>query len=135
MVSVRSVAWIDASGAEVWALVRDSERLPEWVSGVASCRVDGDRRVCVLSTGAELEERVVTLDDELRRLEYEVLAGLPADEHRGTVDVIEDGAERCLVVYSTWVEPARLARGLQRSTDGAVAGLVSVFVTNQSVGW
>lgn len=37
--------------------------------------VDGDRRVRVLSSGVELDARVVTLDDDLPRLEYEVVAG------------------------------------------------------------
>lgn len=48
---------------------------------------------------------------------------MPVEHPLGTVDVLEDGADGALVVYSTEITPDSLADVIGRSIDGGVQGL------------
>jgi hypothetical protein len=108
MGSVRRHAIITCSAAEVWTLVGAPERLHEWFP-TTETRVEGSTRWVTLASGITFEEQIVTLDHDLRRFQYRILNNPIVTEHLGTVDVIEDGPDRCIVVYSTNMEPEVLA--------------------------
>src|SRR4051794_25332418 len=78
--------------------------------------VDGTQRVITLASGLPLIEEVVSVRHDLRRFQYSLKGPLPVEHHLATIDVHADGDQRCLVVYSTDVEPHALAPIL----DGAV---------------
>jgi hypothetical protein len=123
----RRTAWIDASAADVWGIVSDSEVLPDWFPGIASCKVVGDQRICELHRGGPVTEDIVTCDHQLRRLQYHIASGVPVKEHLGTVDVIADGERRCLVVYGIEVLPAELGPALGDAVDRALTGLTELL--------
>ncbi len=83
----------------------------------------GGARSCTLAGGNQLEEDVVNVDGELRRFQYRITGGMPVEHHLGTVDVLEDGADGALVVYSTEITPDSLADVIGPSIDGGVQGL------------
>ena len=124
MGSVRRHAFIDCSADEVWTLVGAPDRLHEWFPTTAT-RVEGDTRWVTLASGITFEERIVTLDHDLRRFQASIVNNPVVTEHLGTVDVIPDGPDRCIVVYSTNLEPEVLALpiagaagvGLERLTE------------------
>ena len=59
---------------EVWAVVRDFCSVTTWFPGVESCTLtDGVRRVRTID-GTEVDEGLVTADDELRRQQYRLLS-------------------------------------------------------------
>jgi uncharacterized membrane protein len=123
MTSLRSTVTIEASADDVWAVVASSDELPSWFASVDSCSVEGDMRLCTLKRGGRVLERVVNVDDALRRFQYSVVEGLPVSNHLGTIDVIETGARQCLVVYSTEAEPDPVAVGISQAVAGALADL------------
>ena len=47
---------------QVWALVGDPVRLPEWWEGVESCTVEGDERTIETRSGLPMPERLLTVD-------------------------------------------------------------------------
>ena len=55
------------------------------------------------------EEDIITLDQDLRRFQYKIVNNSLIKFHLGTVDVIPDGDNRCLVMYSTYMDPEVLA--------------------------
>jgi hypothetical protein len=122
--SVRSERIIDASAADVWALVGRPERLHDWFPGVVSCSVEGNRREIHLESGLSLPEEITIHDDRLRRFQYRIDAPM-FPYHRGTIDVIEVTPTSCAVIYATDCDPrtmalvigAAAAAGLDRISD------------------
>lgn len=108
MGTVRRFAFVDCNADKVWAFVGAPQRLHEWFP-ITECRVDGNKRWITLASGIVFEEDIVTLDHDLRRFQYKIVNNSLLKFHLGTVDVIPDGNNRCLVMYSTDMEPDVLA--------------------------
>ena len=92
----------------VWNLVGDPARLHEWFPTTAT-EVEGSKRWVSLASGLRFEEEIVTLDHDLRRFQYRIVNNAIVQSHLGTVDVIADGSDRCVVVYSTDADPDVMA--------------------------
>ena len=109
---------------EVWAVVSDPAGIPQWFPGVAETTLDGSVRHVVTTTGVEVDEHIVTSDDDLRRFQYRIPPGgvVPYEHHIATIDVIEDG-DGALVIYSSDVAPDSVGPGLQKTLEAAVTGL------------
>jgi Polyketide cyclase / dehydrase and lipid transport len=127
--SVRRHVRIARPADDVWAMVGDPARLPEWYPGIPSCTVDGDRRVIVTGSGLPIPQQLLTIDPMQRRFQYRVTAPM-FREHLATIDVydLEDGT--CLVAYAVDADPATMAlvlggaggnalRNLRRMMEGA----------------
>ena len=108
MGTVRRNAFVECNADKVWSFVGAPERLHEWFP-ITECRVEGNKRWITLAAGIVFEEGIVTLDHDLRRFQYKIVNNSLIKFHLGTVDVITDGDKRCLVVYSTDMEPEVLA--------------------------
>ena len=108
MGTVRRHAFVECNAYKVWSFVGAPERLHEWFP-ITECRVEGNKRWITLAAGIVFEEDIVTLDHDLRRFQYKIVNNSLIKFHLGTVDVIPDGDKRCLVVYSTDMEPEVLA--------------------------
>ena len=108
MGTVRRHAFVECNADKVWSFVGAPERLHEWFP-ITECRVEGNKRWITLAAGIVFEEDIVTLDHYLRIFQYKIVNNSLIKFHLGTVDVIPDGDKRCLVVYSTDMEPEVLA--------------------------
>ncbi|ONM46704.1 SRPBCC family protein [Nocardia donostiensis] len=129
MATLRSHVLIDQSPDAVWQLVRDVPGISRWFPAIIASTGDQQRRTVTLQDGSRLEEIVVTLDDQLRRLQYRVVDGdLPITDHLGTVDVLDVGEDRALVVYSTEIEPADLADAFGPACAEGLEGLRNALV-------
>lgn len=126
MATMRREVWIEAPAATAWALVGDPAAVTEWFPGMVSAEVDGDTRMITLASGLPLQEQVVSVRDDLRRFQYRLLGPLPVTSHLATLDVIDDG-DRCLVVYSTDVDPPALAPILDGAAGAALEQLKSIL--------
>ena len=104
MGTVRRHAFVECNADKVWSFVGAPERLHEWFP-VTECRVEGNKRWITLAAGIVFEEDIVTLDHDLRRFQYKIINNSFIKFHLGTVDVIPDGDKRCLVIYSTDMDP------------------------------
>ena len=108
MGTIRRHLFINASADRVWGLVGAPELLHEWFP-TTSTRMEGNKRWITLASGITFEEDIVTLDHDLRRFQYRIVNNPIITSHLGTVDVIPDGEDRCIVIYSTDMEPEVLA--------------------------
>jgi hypothetical protein len=113
---------IAAPADRVWAIVGRPELLHLWFPGIESCQVDGDQRTIVLSSGIPMVETILATDPTQRRFQYSVAGGI-FQEHLGTIDVIELGPNRCLVVYASDAAPAAMSLVLGGATNGALVEL------------
>jgi len=117
--SIRQEVRIRRPAADVWALVGDAARLPEWFPGIVDCHVDGRTRTVTLGSGLQLPEEILVSDHVQRRFQYRITAPL-FRHHRGTIDVIDLGDETCLVVYSTDADPRTMALTIGGGAAGAL---------------
>ncbi len=108
MGTVRRHIFIDANADTVWSLVGEPGRLHDWFP-TTSTKLEGSKRWITLASGITFEEDIVTLDHDLRRFQYRIVNNPIITQHLGTVDVIPDGDDRCVVIYSTDMEPEVLA--------------------------
>lgn len=106
--TVRRQVFIEAPADTVWSLVGDPARLHDWFP-ITGCQVEGSKRWITLASGLKFEEDIITLDHVQRRFQYRIVNNPIVVHHLGTVDVIPDGDHRCLVMYSTDVEPEVMA--------------------------
>ena len=126
MGTVRRHAFIDCSADEVWGLVGDPARLHEWFP-ITSTRVEGKKRWIDLPSGLCFEEDIVTLDHDLRRFQYSIVNNPIVKSHLGTVDVIPDGPSRCVVVYSTDLDPEVMALMIAGAAGAGLERLQEIF--------
>lgn len=123
MATIRHHAHIDRPADEVWNVVKDAGNIHAWFPGFEASRSDGTTRTVTMTGAGDIEESIVTSDDDLRRFQYRITGGvMPVESHLGTIDVFEDG-DGALVVYSTEVEPDSLKKAMDPAIEGAVGGL------------
>jgi carbon monoxide dehydrogenase subunit G len=128
MASARAHARIDRPADEVWKIVGDPDSIAVWMPGIDSSSTDASGlRTVVVTGGLEVQEQVGLRDDALRRMQYSIVSGpLPFDEHRATIDVLEDG-DGAILVYAVDVRPDELVSVFSQMTTGAVHALVRHF--------
>jgi hypothetical protein len=106
--SVRRHVRIHRSADDVWKLVGDPARLPEWFPGIEQATVDGDKRTIVTGAGLPMPEQIVTDDPLQRRFQYRITAPM-FREHLSTLDVLDLDDGTCVVVYAADATPATMA--------------------------
>ena len=126
MGTVRRFGFIECDADTVWAFVGAPERLHEWFP-ITSCRVEGNKRWIDLAAGITFEEDIVTLDHDLRRFQYKIVNNPLITFHLGTVDVIPDGPNRCLLMYSTDMDPEVLALPIGGAAGVGIAKVKEMF--------
>jgi hypothetical protein len=138
MGSVRRHLAIAASADTVWSLVGAPGRLHEWFPVVATEIADPPaaeaaargavaQRWISLANGLRFEEDIVTLDHAQRRFQYRIVNNGLITQHLATVDVLEDGPDRCIVVYSTDMEPAPMALVISGAAGEGLETLKTMF--------
>ncbi|MEY4248326.1 MAG: hypothetical protein RIS69_1873 [Actinomycetota bacterium] len=129
MGTVRRHIFIDSPADEVWALVGDPARLHDWFP-ITSCEVVGNKRWINLASGLRFEEDIITLDHDLRRFQYSIVNNLIVKSHLGTVDVIPDGPNRCMVMYGTDIDPEPMGLIIIGAAGAGLEKLQEIFAAN-----
>ena len=124
MATARAHTRIAKPADAVWEPITDPDGIVSWFPGVSECtNADGVRHVRT-STGVEVDEEIVTNDSQLRRFQYRLVPGVvPVESHLATVDVLPDGDDASIVVYSVDVTPDAMGASMQQSVAAALDGL------------
>lgn len=107
---------MSASADDVWSYIGRPGALHEWFP-TSSTRLEGNKRWVTLPSGIVFEEDILLVDNDLRRFQYSIVGNPLITHHVGTMDVISIGEHKCIVVYSTDIEPEVLGLAI-----GAAAG-------------
>ena len=123
MATVRHDFHLDADPARVWHALRDFGGAERLFPGVVSeARLDGDVRTVRFADGGFVRERLVTRDDDARRLVYGSVDSPIAIHHSAALAVREDPSGGTIVSWTTDVLPDALAGPIHsRVREGADA--------------
>ena len=119
MASLRHERRIAAPADAVWEVVRRPEDIIAWFPGISDVVVEGTTRTITTATGLVIPERIMAIDDTLRRFAYTITAPLYRF-HLGVIDVVELGSNDSLCVYSTTAEPDLLCLVVAGATAAAL---------------
>ena len=111
---------VDAPAEHVWAALRDVGAIHSRLAQgfvVATQLEDGGSRLVTFANGATVRERIVTIDDERRRLAYAVVEW-ETTHHHASFQVFADGDTRTRIVWIADILPD----GLKDLVDGLMEG-------------
>lgn len=123
MASIYREISLQRDAKDVWAALRDTGAVHTRLARrfVTNCQLAGNTRTVTFANGAVVKERIVTIDDERRRLVYSVVEGQPT-HHNGSFQVLAEGDGRCRLIWIADLLPDELADSIgQMMTMGSEA--------------
>jgi len=119
---------VNASVDQVWTGVADVGAVNRLIDFVGEVTLDGERRICRLGDAGTLEELIVTIDDERRRLAYSIKESpFGFTHHHASMQVDEHPAGGSRFVWITDVAPDSLAGAAVAPVDAAVESIKRHF--------
>jgi hypothetical protein len=124
MASIRTEFPIDVDASRVWQVIGD------WADGpvrmarglVVSSNAEGTVRVVTFADGMIARERLVTREDDARRIVYSMVGDTVRPEHDNAVmQLVPEGADRCRFIWTRDVLPDELAESLRAAMEDAGA--------------
>lgn len=122
---------MDSNPDQAWDALRDFGALHERLAAgfATDTRLDGEDRIVTFASGAVLRERLVSVDEDARRLVWSIVGG-PYTHHNGSAQIFRDCDARTWLVWTADLLPDELApitaemmeRGLaaiKRTLEGA----------------
>lgn len=124
MASVYREFEIGVSPDEAWKALRDVGRINQLITFLGEVSVEGDVRTCSLGDQGELNELIVSVDDERRRLAYSVLESpFGFEHHNASMQVDANGNGGSRFTWITDVKPDAAVPALSEALDAAVESI------------
>ena len=123
MASVYREIDIDASPELVWDVIRDvgavhTRLAPGFVRDV---RMEGDVRFVTFVTGRVVPERIVGIDQAVRRMAYAAVYVPERKHHNASFQVFANGPDSCRLVWITDILPDTLAAAFAENMEKGLA--------------
>ena len=130
MASIYKDVRIDVDPDEAWDALRDFGRLHKRLTAgfVTNTRLEGNDRIVTFFNGSVLRERLVSVDDDARRLVWSIVDG-PYTHHNGSAQIFCDCDRRTWFVWVADVLPDELA---SRTAEMMERGLAAIKHTLES---
>lgn len=125
MATIRNDITIERPAAAVWDALADFQAVHRRVAPgfLTDSKPDGEGvRLVSFANGTTAKETLVSLDQQRRRLVYAIIGGRAA-HYNASVQVIEDGAERCRVEWIIDLMPNEFADYVRGQTAIAVGDM------------
>ena len=112
---------ITAAPDTAWARLRDVGKINELITFLGDVTLDGDRRTCELGEQGNLNELIVSVDDERRRLAYSIVESpFNMEHHHASMQVTPNGVSGARFIWITDVKPDAVVPALSQAIDGAI---------------
>ncbi len=110
MANVSMTTTINASSEAVWKTISDFNGLPKFVAAVTKSTMEGSGvgalRTLTLPDGAQIIEKLESLDEQAKALSYSIVSGpLPVEGYVSTMKVKELAENLCELEWSSVFEP------------------------------
>ena len=115
---------IHVPAEHAWAAIRDTGAVHSRLARefVTNTRLEGDSRLVTFANGATVRERIVTVDDERRRLVYSVVEW-QTTHHNASFQVFTEGRDITRVVWIADLLPDTLAGLVDGLMEQGVAAI------------
>ncbi len=115
---------IGASPDEAWRAVRDVGKINQLITFLGDVTVAGDRRTCELGGQGQLNELIVSVDDERRRLAYSITESpFNFSHHHASMQIEPESGGGSRFTWITDLKPDEAAPALADAVDAAVESL------------
>jgi len=107
MASIHRETVVGVAAEQAWAALRTVGAAHELFAPVLSDgELSGETRRVTFANGMVVHERIVDVDDEMRRVAYSVLDAPGLRYHHASMQILEEGPNRCRFVWITDFLPA-----------------------------
>lgn len=108
---------LDADAEEAWRQLADVGAVNKLIDYLGPVTVDGDRRSCSLGDQGELNELIVTVDQDRRRLAYSIRESPLNFTHHSASWQVTPAGDKSRLVWITDVKPDSVAPALEELID------------------
>jgi len=123
MATVQKVIDVKASVEDVWDKIANVGSISDLVGFITESQLDGDVRVCKMADGGVLEEKIISIDNTLRRVSYCITKSpLDLDFHSASMQVVPNG-EGASMIWITDLKPDSMAEQFDPIFEEAVPGI------------
>lgn len=124
MASIRREVTIDAAPEAVWDALRDVGAIHTRLAKgfVTDVRLNGDTRVVTFGNGMVVEEIVLGVDEELRRVAWTARGGR-LSHHNAAAQVFSEGPSRTRFVWIADILPNELAPTIAGMIEQGLAAI------------
>ncbi len=106
MPTIHKVIDIDATADAAWAKLSDTPNIASLISFMETSEQDDDVRVCSIEGGGKLVEKIVEIDQDLKRVAYSITESpLSMEYHAASMQIVPN-SRKCQFVWTTDVQPA-----------------------------
>jgi len=107
MASIHRETVVDVGAEQAWAALRTVGAAHELFAPVLTDgELNGETRRVRFANGMVVNERIVDVDDGMRRVAYSVLDAPGLQYHHASMQVLDEGPNRCRFVWITDFLPA-----------------------------
>ncbi len=122
---------VDAPVETVWRDIADVGGVNRLIDALGDVTVEGDRRTCQLGDAGLLDELIVAVDEDHRRVAYSIRQSpFGLEHHHASMQAVGDG-DRARFVWVTDLTPDSAAPGVEQAIDGAVESITRHFAGQQ----
>jgi hypothetical protein len=124
MASIYKIISVDVPAEFAWDAIVDIGALhTRLVRGfVANTTLEDDVRTVIFVNGMSVKERIISIDNTLRRLAYTAVGGR-ASHHNAYVQVTPSTAQSCHIAWVTDLLPNEMAGPIGQMVDAGAAAI------------
>ena len=115
---------VNAPSDKVWRKVADVGGVHKLLGVITESHLEGDTRYCTTAQGGTLKERIVSIDNNLKRISYSITSSpFGFEYHASSWQVTADG-DGSIVEWFTDVKPDTAAEGLGQLIESEGGNIV-----------
>jgi carbon monoxide dehydrogenase subunit G len=124
---IRTEFTVGATVDEAWSALRDVGNVHTRLARgfVTDCRLDGDVRTVTFANGMVVDELIVSVDDDVRRVAYSARGELTR-HHHASFEVL-DGDDGTRILWTTDVLPDEAAAGIAAMVDAGTEAIIKTL--------
>ena len=126
MEKIKEIKELIYPASSVWSIISDISRC-DWVPGVESIELEGNKRVFKMQGMGRLVEEILSCDNDEMKLTYSAIETIaPISHHLATIKLIERD-EKTIFEWSTEIDPPEFSDAIRQGMLASLDKLEEVL--------